>query len=116
MFPTAALICVVVKLGIDTYTRSASPIFTMETGLGSGLGGAYFFRNLGALGSWPTYLINAGTLLAFFLVPAGNAKIAPLRLIAVLFAIGNFVFGTVLEYRIWFEMIPFALYAIESSA
>ena len=116
MFLAALVLCVLVKLGIDLFTKSASPLFTMETGVGGAVSASYLLQNLKAFESLPTFLINAGTLLCFFVVPAANRKIFPLRIIAVLFAVGILLFGTVLEFRIWFELIPFALCAIESAA
>lgn len=116
MFLGAAALCVLVKLGIDLFTRSASPLFTMETGLGGALSASYLLQNLRAFASLPPFLINAGTLLSFFVLPGINPKVSALKIIAVLFAAGNFLFGTVLEFRIWFELIPFALLAIESAS
>ena len=52
-------------------------------------------------------------LVAFLLLPAHDNKIRSLKLIAIVFALGNFLFGVIAEYRIWFELIPFSLYAIE---
>ena len=86
----------------------------METGLGGALSASYLLQNLKAFASLPPFLINAGTLLSFFLLPAVHPKVSALKMMAVLFALGNFLFGTVLEFRIWFELIPFALFAIES--
>jgi hypothetical protein len=116
MFLAAFVLCLLVKLGIDLFTRSASPLFTMETGLGGALSASYLLQNLKAFASLPPFLINAGTLLSFFVLPAVHPKVSALKVIAVLFAAGNFLFGTVLEFRIWFELIPFALFAVESAA
>jgi hypothetical protein len=35
-----------------------------------------------------------------------------LKAIGVLFILGNFLFGNIIEYRIWFELIPLSLLAI----
>ena len=116
LFLAASALCVLVKLGIDLFTRSATPVLTMETGLGGALSASYLLQNLRAFSSLPPFLINAGTLLSFFVLPAMSPKVTALKWIAVVFAIGNFLFGTVLEFRIWFELIPFALFAIESAS
>ena len=52
-------------------------------------------------------------LLAFFLLPTKDEKIRSMKYIALAFLLGNLFFGIFNEYRIWFEMIPFALYAID---
>jgi hypothetical protein len=116
MFVGAAALCAGVKLGIDSFTRSSSPLLTMETGLGGEVSALYLLRNLRSLSSVVPVLVNAGTLLAFFFLPAPDGKTRTLRIVAAAFVAGNFLFGTVLEYRIWFELIPFALYVIEKAA
>ena len=114
MFLTAAGLCVAVKVAIDLVVGAPQPFFTMETGLGGPLAAVYVIQNLRSLTSLQPLLINAGTLLSFAILPALNKKVLSLKLLAVLFAAGNFMFGTALEYRIWFELIPFALYGIDS--
>ncbi len=114
MFGAALALCVAVKVGIDIFTRSASPFFTMETGLGGAASSIYLINNVGSLASWPVFLVNAGSLLAFLILPTSDKKLVALKILAGVFALGNFLFGTILEFRIWFELIPFALYAIGS--
>ena len=112
-FVVGVVLCALVKLAIDLFTRSNSPLFTMETGPVGGLSVTYLLQNLGTLRLPLFYLINAGTLLAFLLLPAPTRKIRALKLIALAFSLGNFLFGIVEEYRIWLELIPFALYALD---
>ncbi|HUI89725.1 MAG TPA: hypothetical protein VLX61_13490 [Anaerolineales bacterium] len=114
MFIVAVVLCAFVKLGIDIYTQSSSPLFTMATGWGGKFSDIFFVQNLVGMTLFSTFFINAGTLLSFLIIPAPEKKIVSLKIIALLFAVGNFLFGLILEYRIWFELIPFALYAIAS--
>jgi hypothetical protein len=108
-------LCVAVKLGIDMLVGVSEPFFTMETGLGGPFSAVYIVQNVRSLSSLQPLMINAGTLLSLALLPALNRKLLALKVLALLFAAGNFLFGTVMEYRIWFELIPFALYAIDSA-
>ena len=57
--------------------------------------------------------INAGLLLAFLLLPIVNRRMLILKVICLLFIIGTFTFGAIVEYRIWFEMIPISLCGLE---
>ncbi len=108
----AGLLGVAVKVAIDAYVRN--PIFwTMRTAGQGPDAASYFFGNLANLGNIYAWLLNAGTLLAFLILPMFNKKMQALKLIGLLFILGNFLFGVLFEYRIWFEMIPFALYGIE---
>ena len=114
MFLASLVLCILVKLGIDMFTKSSSLFFTMETGLGATSSDIYLIQNLGSFDSLQPFLINAGTLLSFIILSTPDKKIISLKVMAVLFALGNFLFGAVIEYRIWFELIPFALYTIEN--
>ena len=108
----AAGLCIIVKIGIDIFVRAPLPFLTMETG-GNSLGLSYFVVNLNNLLAVHPLLINAGTLLIFLLLPIYGRKMLALKVIAIFFILGNFAFGVIYEYRIWFEMIPFALYGME---
>lgn len=102
-----------VKIVIDYYTRSPL-LLTMETRMnGDQSFNLYLWNNLESFLSFFPYLINAGTLLVFYLLPNVNQKILHLKLISIPFVLGILLFGNVSEYRIWFELIPFALYAID---
>ena len=59
--------------------------------------------------------INAGTLLAFLLLPHATRTLVAFKAIALAFIAGNFLFGIITEYRIWFELIPLALYGLEQA-
>lgn len=61
----------------------------------------------------PPVFINAGLLLAFLLLPIVNRRMLILKMICLLFIIGTFTFGVIVEYRIWFEMIPISLCGLE---
>ena len=104
---------ILMKIVIDIYTH-APMFFTMETRMGGLEAFDYYaWDNLKGFGGVFHYLINAGTLLAFYLSPSGNRTIVDLKLISVPFVLGNMLFANAAEYRIWFEMLPFALYAMD---
>lgn len=111
MFSGAAALSLGVKVFIDWYTH-APLFFTMETRLEEGYE-YYFINNLSAFNAIIPYFINAGTLVALFLLPNLNRNILVLKLISIPFILGIFLFGIADEYRIWFEMIPFSLYALD---
>jgi hypothetical protein len=69
--------------------------------------------NLRMLAHGHVFLVNAGTLLAFLLLPVRNEKLLMFKVMAVSFILGQFLFGVVSEYRIWLEMIPVALYGLD---
>jgi hypothetical protein len=104
-----------VKIAIDLFIH-APLFFTMETKLnGDVANNFYLLENLQNLKDILPFFINAGTLTAFFILPNINKNILVLKLIAIPFILGNMVFGNIIEYRIWFEMIPFALYALDEN-
>jgi len=103
------------KFGIDIITANPSPLFTMSYRLGSQP--PYLLHNLRFLFSFRTdtaLFIDAGLLLSLLLLPVKKHPIGMLKLIAVAFILGNFVFGVISEFRIWFEMIPISLYALDN--
>ena len=106
--------CVLLKLGIDLLAGNTAVGLTMA---------ADSFYDDGSLWAWnlrklvrglPLF-VNAGTLVAFLLLPSASPTIRTFKWIALAFAAGNLLFGVITEYRIWFEMIPLALYALEGS-
>jgi len=103
------MLCFAVKVAIDVYTNSPRPFLTMEIGRTD----PYFWSNMGRLAFLLPFLVNGGTLLAFFLLPSYDKTVRALKGLAAVFVIGNFSFGIITEYRIWFEMIPFALYSLD---
>lgn len=102
-----------VKIAIDLFVHA--PLFlTMETRLnGDAAHGLYLMGNLQSFEGIFPYFINAGTLLAFLILPNLNRNILYLKLLAIPFIVGTLLFGNAEEYRIWFEVIPFALYALD---
>lgn len=98
------------KITLDLVTHS--PIFfTMQTEIE---GVSHLMRNVLSLGGIVPLFINSGTLLVLFILPAaGNKTLHAIRLIAFLFFAGNLLFGIITEYRIWFELLPLSLYAID---
>jgi len=61
-------------------------------------------------------LFNAGTLVALALLPARGSRGTALRLLGGAFAAAALVFARLPEARIWFELLPVALLALERSA
>ncbi len=112
--------CISVKLAIDLLTGNPSPLFTMtfynfgllnevaETSKG-------LFYNLKALSS--AYLnhplfVNAGTFVIFLLLLPRDLDDWMWKIVGVLFLAGILFCGVVNEARVFFEMIPIALWAI----
>ncbi len=58
-------------------------------------------------------LVNGGTLLVLLLMPIRDRIDMALRAVAVCFLYGIFKYGNMIEYRIFFEMIPVALAALD---
>lgn len=113
MFIGSLVLAAVVKISIDYFVH-APLFFTMETRVdGESTGTFYLWTNIYNLKDVLPFFINAGTLLAFLLLPNADRNIAVLKMVAILFISGNMFFGNMIEYRIWFEMIPFALYAMD---
>jgi hypothetical protein len=107
--------CGTVKLLIDVATKSPHAVLTMTVdewaltyNLKALLG---IHRNTRVLRH--PVLINAGTLVGFLLLPSSDREMRMLKTICIAFAVGTFLFGVIREYRIWFEMIPIALYGFE---
>ena len=110
------LISMMVKIGIDAYVH-APLFFTMRMDSLDGTSTElYLFSNVRLLlKDLIPLFANAGMLIALFLIPSANAEARTLKLIAIPFIAGIVLFGIVTEYRIWFELIPFSLYAIDSA-
>jgi len=111
----SAAFAVGVKIAIDWYTHGPL-FFTMQTGLDmTTKDGLLFWTNIHMFNRLLLYFINAGTLLAFFILPITNKNTLYFKLLAIPFVLGIFLFGVLDEYRIWFEMIPFSLYVIDTA-
>ena len=111
LFFTSVVLCLIVKASIDTYVRVSSPLLTVEY-TSEYTQKFLLYENALRLKNLFPFFINAGTLLAFFVLPSSDPKVRTLKLLAAVFALGIFSFGVITEYRIWFEMIPFSLYVI----
>ena len=59
--------------------------------------------------------INAGTALVLFLIPSKDRIILGLKGIALIFIISNLYLGYYREYRIFLELTPLALYALDKA-
>lgn len=116
MFAGSAVLCAAVKAAIGLYANS-SPLLPMTDGLSlDWLWGSYFLANTLEVFRVYPFFVNGGTLLAFLLLPSPDEKTRALKKIAAVFVLGIFVYGRISEYRIWFEIIPFALYSLSISA
>jgi hypothetical protein len=115
LFAGAAAASLAAKLVIDVVTRSPSALITMTIdtwALNYNIEALLGIHQNARVLCHPI-LVNAGTLVGFLLLPCGGRRMAMLKTICIAFVIGNFLFGVIREYRIWFEMIPVALYGFE---
>jgi hypothetical protein len=102
--------CLAIKLGIDVLTNNTALGLTMVSNSFYDEGSLLWW-NVRELGKGYFLAINGGTFVAFLILPTRQRTLNVLKLIALAFAAGNLAFGVFTEYRIWFEMIPFALYS-----
>jgi hypothetical protein len=57
-------------------------------------------------------MVNAGTVLALWLLPPRPDAVRIFQVLAVLVAVNLLVFGRIVEYRIWFELIPLSVFGL----
>ena len=110
------LLALTAKGVVDVVTANPSPVLTMT--LRDGPGVPRYITNLQHLvapSAWTTHpvFVNVGLLASLLVLPNADPRIRMLKMIAVPFILGNFFFGHIIEYRIWFELIPLSLYALE---
>ncbi len=111
---STVLLAAICKGLLDVLTKNPSPIVTMTmTSSPSEFRLLENVESLLRLKSNHPIFINAGLLTSLLLLPYRTKQVISLKLIAITFTIGIFLFGLVIEYRIWFEMIPVALYGID---
>lgn len=113
LFALSLAACCTVKLALDLYVHMPIPFFSMETSTANGEAGtSLFVQNLHALKNLrlEPLLVNSGTLLALFLLPARNRGMMGIKVMSAVVIGANLFFGIIAEYRIFFELIPFALY------
>lgn len=110
-FLATGLAAVLVKVGIDLLTHNPRQkpqfFFTMASG-----GGGYLRENVKDLLEFDAnhlLFVNAGLLTAFFLSPVRGREGWMLRLVALSFLAGTFVWGNTEEVRIFFELVPLCL-------
>jgi hypothetical protein len=112
----AVALAVVAKLIVDLVTNNPSPLFTMTADYSPRV--ARYEDNIrrlldtSDLTTHPLF-VNAGLVVALLLVPLADPRILMLKVIGGLFIVGNFLFGLITEHRIWFELIPVSLYAVD---
>lgn len=110
----ALLGCAVIKVALDLATQNGAVGLTMAVDSFYDEGPLWWW-NLRQLSLGYPLLVNGGTLLAFLLLPNASRTLVAFKAIALAFVAGNFLFGIVTESRIWFEMIPLALYGLEQN-
>jgi hypothetical protein len=49
---------------------------------------------------------NAGALLIMMLIPWRSRRDVVFKILAVVFIIGQFLCGSIIEFRIWYEILP----------
>ncbi|MEM7391185.1 MAG: hypothetical protein AAF492_02465 [Verrucomicrobiota bacterium] len=112
-------LCLAVRVAIDVYAQR--PVFWMESAgsidVEQQVTQAKWLTNLGylvsAFGDNALIFVNGGiTWLALALPARMNTLARGFKLVMVLFIAGLFLFAGILEYRIWFELIPFGLYNV----
>jgi hypothetical protein len=109
-----ALLCLAIKAAIDLITDNPRLFLTMTTvSPANEIRVLHNIRILARVHIEHPFIINAGTFVGFLLLPIRSRRMLMLKVVCVLFTIGNFAFGMIEEYRIWFEMIPIALYGFE---
>jgi hypothetical protein len=115
-FSIALALCLAAKIAADLAVGLSVPVFTPTA---SDRYGLRLDQNWAILlhrheGSWTNpILVNGGLLIALFLTSWRDRSLLMLKTVAIVFAANIVVFGMINEYRIWFEMIPVALYALE---
>jgi hypothetical protein len=111
---TALAGCLALKVGLDLATGNSAVGLTMATASFFDEGPLWWW-NLRQIGQGVPLWVNGGTLLAFLLLPNTGRTLVTFKAIALAFGLGNLLFGVITEYRIWFELIPLGLYALEQS-
>jgi len=107
------ILSLLIKTGVDLITSNPSPIITMSFSRHDVPRIISNLELLFALRLDSAFFIDAGLLLALLLLPISNRQIGMLKLIAGLFIVGTFFTGVINEYRIWFELIPISLFALD---
>ena len=115
LFAATAASCLLVKLALDLAVGVPLPGASMTV---RGAVYSHWEINLIELTSLrPPFfvhpvMINAGTLVALWLLPRRSRTLAAYQTMALLFTANLLVFGRIMEYRIWFELIPLAVFAL----
>lgn len=111
-----AILCYLVKTGIDLITHNPSLFLTMTLKKGEDtLRLLINLRTLVSLRLDTPFLINSGLLLSLMILPLRSKTILMFKLVAAVFIISNLIFGMITEYRIWFELIPLSLFGLQTT-
>ncbi len=108
------LLFVLLKVSVDWAVGIPLPFLSPSSHGPDGM--LRLVRNLRYLWEAPWYTsalwINGGTLLALFLLPGRSRSLRMMQCIAACLAGNLFLFGTIWEFRIWFEAAPPAIYSL----
>ncbi len=119
-FLAAVMGCVSVKVAIDLITANPSPLFTM-TFYNFGLLNEIAARHQGLYYNWQALIklywnhpifVNAGTFAIFLLLLPRDIEDWMWKILGVFFLAGIMVFAVINEARVFFEMIPISLWAM----
>jgi len=119
-FLAAVVGCASVKLAIDLLTANPSPLLTMtfnNFGLMDEIASRYQGIAYNREALIKPYLnhpifVNAGTFVIFLLLLPRDMEDWTWKTVGILFLAGIMMFGVINEARIFFEMIPISLWAI----
>jgi len=104
---------VVLKVAVDAAVGNPLPFFSMSSSFPvTGPLIIFNFKTLLLPRLAHPVWINAGTLMAFLVLPGRSRTLLMLKTVVLLFAVNLFVFGMIREFRIWFEAAPLAVYGL----
>lgn len=107
------VLCISLKSILGIITRNESVFFTMDVNFDTINNALTNVLSLFKGNVYNLIFINAGTALTFFMLPSRDKYILCLKVIALIFIASNFIYGNIAEYRIFIEIIPFALYGFD---
>jgi len=98
----------------DLVTGSPIPVLTMTPS--DSMNAPRLLENLQLLLEFRIdhpFFANSGLIVALLLLPSSDQRILGWKVLAILFFVGNMLFGVINEYRIWLELVPPSLQAID---
>lgn len=107
------ILCIIVKSFLGVITKNDTIFFTMDVNFDTIKNALTNVLSIFNGNFYNLIFINAGTTLAFLILPSKDKYILCLKVIALIFIASNFIYGNIQEYRIFIEIIPFALYGFD---